>query len=145
MALKSLDLVHTEISALFDSMVGTELQANYARPVLSEELEGRSPIFSLHYDGSQYQFHSANNNEGTHYWRGTLLINRIGHGATNAETLALQITTKLVQVARDNISGTHYSHLAIAAERISPAFTIIEGVPYRTVEIPFISKGYGNG
>ncbi|MCL4867793.1 MAG: hypothetical protein KJ063_02395 [Anaerolineae bacterium] len=143
MALTSQDLVLAEISDLFDSLVvdGT-LQANLDHPPLAMELEGRSPVFSLHYDGGQVMFQGNGSNRSDCLWRGTIYINRRGHGNTNTELLAMQVMTALLQKVRDNVSGTNYVQVALAEQPIVPAFAEINGHPYRIVEFILESVTY---
>lgn len=146
MALTSYDLILAEISDLFDPLVtSNDLVANLDHPPLSGELEGRSPVFSLHFDGSLSSWMGKSNNRHDCFWRGTLYINRRGHTNTTAETLMLQLVTKIMQKIRDDVSGTNYAELALAeGQRIQPVFAEIDGQAYRIVEISLQSVTYDN-
>jgi len=107
MALTSRELVRAEISALFDSI--TELQENLAYPPLA--LQGKSPVLSLHSDGTIPKMVSASVNEFDHYFIATIYINREAHGTESGETLLDQIYTKVLQEVRDQVTGTNYATL----------------------------------
>lgn len=146
MALTSYDLILAEISDLFDPLVTSDdLVENLDHPPLSSELGGRSPIFSLHFDGALTAWMGLHNNKHNVYWRGTLYINRRGHDNVNTETLMLQLVTKIMQKIRDDVTGTNYAELALAeGQRIQPVFAEIDGHPYRIVEISLQSVTYDN-
>lgn len=145
MAFTSIEIVHDEISDLFDSMVDADqLVTNLDRPPLSNELEGRSPVLSLHYDGSDITFLGANNNQLEHKFIATLFINREGHGGDNTETLFMQRLTTIIDKIRGAPAGTNYDSLWISGS-IQPAFAEIEGFPYRVAEVPFTARSYESG
>lgn len=136
MSLTSIDLVQAEISDLFDPLVTDgDLLTNLDKPPLAADLEGRSPVLSLHYDGSGFVFQGNGFTTGQHFWVATLFINREGHGNTNTETLLTQLVTKVVQKVRDSVAGSNYDELALAPRRIEPSFATVDGYAYRICEI----------
>jgi len=147
MPLISFETILAEVSGLFDPLVaGGQLQANLDHPPLASELEGRSPVYSIHYDGSLPKFGGKYVTESDHFWKGTLLLNRRGHGNTNTEILMLQILTAIIQTVRDNVTGTTFDEIAIVSgRRIEPRFIELDGVPYRVCEIPIQTRTNDNG
>ena len=147
MPLVSIDTILAEVSDLFDPLVaGGQLQANLDHPPLASELEGRSPVFSIHYDGSLPQFGGKNVTQSDHFWKGTLFLNRRGHGNANTEILMLQILTAIIQTIRDNVTGTTFDEIAIVAgRRLEPRFIELDGVPHRVCEIPIQTRTNDNG
>ena len=147
MAIKGIDVILAEVSDLFDSLVGPgQLQANLDHPPLASELEGRSPVHSIHYDGSLPQFGGNRSTQSDHFWRSTLYLNRRGHGSAVTETLMAQLVTAVLQIVRDNVTGTNFDEISlVAGQRIAPAFVEIDGVPYRIVEIPLQTRTHDNG
>lgn len=142
MALTSIDTVLAEVSDLFDGLVTNgDLAANLDHPPLSDELEGQSPVHSVHYEGSNFAFHGNSVNQAEHIFRSTLYINRRAHGNSGTEVLLGQLVTKIVQAARDNVTGTNYDELAVG-QQVRPAFVEIDGVPYRVAEIFLTSVCY---
>lgn len=140
--LTSLDTVLAEVSDLFDGLVTSgDLAANLDHPPLSAELEGRSPVLSLHYDPIGYEFHGNAVNRTVCAFRATLYINRLAHGNSNTETLLGQLVTKVVQAVRNDVTGATYDELSVGGQ-VQPSFVEIDGVPYRVAEIPLTSVIY---
>lgn len=146
MSITSLELILAEVSELFDQLVTDgDLLANLDHPPTADELAGRSPVLSAHYGGGQFRFLSRDRNESEHEWVLTLFVNRAGHGNENTEELMAQLITKIVQQARDSVTGITYASLNLSpSQRIRPIFANIDGVPYRLVEIYLTSKTFDN-
>lgn len=135
--------VLAEVSALFDDLVTSgDLVANLAYPPLLDDLNGVSPVFSIHYDGTELEFKAKYNTQLDHGWRGTLYINRVAHGNEASEMLMLSLVTKILQKTRDNVTGTAFAELAVD-EEVRPSFIVTSGGHnYRIVEIRFGTRGY---
>lgn len=142
MALQAINTILAEVSDLFDGLVTDgSLAANLDHPPLSDELEGKSPVHSLHYEGSEYTFHGNSISQAVHQFRSTLYINRRAHGNANTEALLGGLVTKIVQAVRNDVTGTTYDELTIG-QRVRPVFVEIDGVPYRVAEIILTSVNY---
>lgn len=146
MALTGIDTIQTEISALWDSLVGANgLQANLPYPILTDDIQGQSPLLCLHFDGGGWVFEGSASNQGDFRWRATLFINRKAHGSDTAEELLGQLITDVVQAVRDNVTGTAFADLAVDTRPIQPQFVTINGIPYRTAEIYLLSRTIDHG
>ena len=143
MALTDFNVVLAELSAVFDDLVVSgDLAENLAYPPLLEDLNGRSPVFSLHYDGSNVEFKAKYATQFDHGWRGTLYINRVAHGNASSEALMLSLVAKLLQRVRDNVTGTSFDELVVG-EEVAPSFIVTDGgINYRIVEIRFATRSY---
>lgn len=142
MAIVDRALVRAEISALFDDIEA--LEANLAYPPL--ELSGRSPVVSLHGDGTIPQFLSADYNQFDHFFVATIYVNRRAHGGEMAEALLDAIYTAILQAARDAVTGVHYMEMVAApGARSRPSFPVIDGIPYRVEEIYLMARSYPSG
>lgn len=141
MALTSRQLVREEISALFDGVAA--LQENLAYPPIA--LEGKSPLFYLHGDGTLPLMLSLNANQFDHFLVGTIAVNREKHGASGAEDLLDSIWTTIVQEVRDAPTGTYYMSLDVAAQRSRPYFATVDGVAYRFEELFFMARSNISG
>lgn len=143
MALTDLGAILSEISALFDSLVADgDLAANLDHPPLTDELEGRSPVLSLHFDGDTTAFKARSSTTVNAAWVATVAVNRKAHGNAQAEILALGIVTKVKQQIRDAGPGTTFAEVALAARQSRPTFATVDGVPYRFIEIYLESVTY---
>lgn len=136
MALTSRQLIRDEISTLFDGVAA--LQENLAYPPLA--LEGKSPLFYLHADGTLPLMLSLNANQFDHYFIGTIAVNREKHGASGAEDLLDTIWTAILQEVRDTPTGTYYMSLDVAANRSRPYFATVDGIAYRFEELYFMAR-----
>ncbi len=141
MALTDRKLIRAEVSALFDGI--TELQANYAYPVL--ELGGLSPVMDMHSDGTRAGMISASVNRFDHYFKLGVYVNRTAHGAEEAENLLDSIYTQIMQECRDHITGTLFMELVVDDERSQPQFAVIDGIPYRLEEIGLYVRSNASG
>lgn len=146
MSITSLELILSEVSDLFDQLVTDgDLVTNLDHPPTANELEGRSPVLSMHYGGGIFRFLGRDRNESEQDWVVTLFVNRAGHGNQNTEDLMGQLITKVVQQVRDTVTGTNYASLNLSpTQRIRPAFANIDGNPYRVCEIYLTSKTFDN-
>lgn len=136
MALTNRKLVRQEISNLFDGI--TSLQQNLEYPPIA--LEGKSPVFYLHSDGTMPLMLAKYSNQFDHFFVGTIAINRQKHGASGAEDLLDTIYTAILQAVRDTPSGTTYMSVEVADRRSSPFFATIDGIGYRLEELYFMAR-----
>lgn len=141
MALTNRGSVRAEISALFDSI--TALQENLAYPPLA--LEGKSPVLFMHGDGTFPQMLAKLTNQFDHFFVVTIAINRVAHGAEEAEDLLDTIWTAVQQKVRDNVTGTTYMALTTWSGRSRPFFATVDGVAYRFEEIPVMARSQVTG
>lgn len=131
MALTNRQTIREEVSSIFDGI--SQLQANYAYPVLN--IEGKSPITTLHGDGTVPKMLSKNANEFDHFFKLTVMVNRKAHGAEEAENLLDTVVTAVFQKVRDNPTGSSFMTLVADVRQTAPQFAIIDGHPYRIEEI----------
>lgn len=136
MALTNRKLIRQEISDLFDSV--TSLQANLDYPPIA--LEGKSPVFYMHSDGTLPLMLSLHANQFDHFFVGTIAVNREKHGAQGAEELLDTIYTAILQEVRDTPSGTYYMSVEVADRRSSPYFATVDGIAYRFEELYFMAR-----
>lgn len=141
MALTSRQTVREEISDLFDDI--SELQVNYDYPVL--KLEGRSPVLTIHSDGTLAEFMGANVTQQDHFFIVTIFVNRQAHGDEACEDLLDVVYTAVMQRLRNNITGSSYSVLEMSGQRSAPLFVTIDGIAYRVEEVRVMARSNPNG
>lgn len=141
MALTDRKLIREEISALFDSI--SAIQENLDHPPIT--IEGKSPVVSIHADGTLANMVAKNTNEFDHFFRVTIYVNREAHGSADAEDKLDEIYTAIMQEIRDQVTGTNYMELTAAPSRSLPAFQTIDGAPYRVEEVIVVARSNPSG
>lgn len=142
MSLTSRKTIREEIAGVFTSALTAAQEVLDYPP---SKLEGKSPVVSLHNGGTTPHFYGKDTNQIDHIFIVTIYINREAHGAEGAEDLLDTLYTAVIQAVRDNVAGTDYSELDVDESQSQPAFSIIDGVPYRTEEIRIMARSNPTG
>jgi len=117
-------------------------------------LSGRSPIVTLHDDGTTKQDYRQS---WAVYYRITIFVNRQIDGSQAAERTLSTVRSALHRLLAANRRGVYFSALSeVIGSRSVPLFQVVDGQPYRQEEVqiaayveacdiskPFISIGQG--